>query len=97
MEGGGLTQLGGLAQNEGVGPEFGDGGAVEAGVTHRLPEAAVCDYVQHVQSSPQCSDDAAEDTRMQTQALHTEPLYPVYVSIRKPHQASVSTLCSPEV
>lgn len=62
LEGGSLTQLGGLAQNKGVGPEFADGGAVEAGVAHRLSEAAVCEDVQHVQSSPQRSDDAAGGT-----------------------------------
>ncbi len=54
------TQLRSLAENKGVGPEFADGGAVEAGVTHRLSEAAGCEDVQHVQSSPQSSDDTAE-------------------------------------
>ena len=31
---GNLTELGGLAKNKSVGPEFGDGGAVETVVTH---------------------------------------------------------------
>lgn len=62
-----LTQLGGLAKNEGVGPELGDGGAVETGVTHRLSEAAGCEDVHHVEASPQRSDDTAEWTHhMQT-------------------------------
>ena len=56
----GLTQLGGLAKNKGVGPELGDGGAVETDVTHRLSEAAICEDVQHVRARPDCSDDAAE-------------------------------------
>lgn len=60
IESGSLTQLGGLAKNKGVGPEFSDGGGVENGVTHRLSEAAGCDDVQHVGSSPQSSDDTAE-------------------------------------
>lgn len=60
VERGSLTQLGGLAKNKGVGPEFGDGGGVENGVAHRLSEAGGCDDVQHVGSSPQSSDDTAE-------------------------------------
>lgn len=38
----GLTELWGFAQNKGIGPELGDGRAVETVVTHRLLEAAVC-------------------------------------------------------
>lgn len=34
VERGSLTQLGGLAKNKGVGPEFSDGGGVENVVTH---------------------------------------------------------------
>lgn len=55
-----LTQLWCLAKNKGVGPEFADGGAVEADVTHRLSEAVGCEDVHHVQSCPHRSYDAAE-------------------------------------
>lgn len=54
-----LTQLRGLAEDEGVGPELADGGAVEADVTDGLLEAAGCEDVQHVQPRPGRSDDAA--------------------------------------
>lgn len=57
---GSLTQLGGLAENEGVCPEFGDGGAVETGVTHRLSEAAGCEDVKHVESGPESSYDTVK-------------------------------------
>ena len=59
---GSLTQLGGFAQDEGVGPELGDGGAVEADVTHGLSEAAGREDVRHVESGPEGADDAAEQT-----------------------------------
>jgi len=54
-----LTQLGGLAEDEGVGPELADGATVEAAVAHRLPEAAAHEHVQHVRARPQGADDAA--------------------------------------
>lgn len=57
-----LTKFGGFAKNKSVGPEFGDGCAVETVVTHRLLEAAAREHVHHVHSGPDCSDDAAEGT-----------------------------------
>lgn len=59
-EGRSLTQLRSFAEREGVGPEFGDGGAVEDVIAHRVPEAGSSDHVQHVEPGAQGSGDAAE-------------------------------------
>lgn len=56
---GSLTQLRSFAEGEGVGPEFGDGGAVEHIIAHRAPEAGSSDHVQHVKPGPQGACDTA--------------------------------------
>lgn len=55
-----LTQLWSFAESEDEGPQFGDGGVVEHVITHRVPEAACSDHVQHVKPSPHRSYNTAE-------------------------------------